>query len=33
MAGYIACMGERKGVHRILERKPERKEITWKIQA
>jgi hypothetical protein len=30
--GHVAPMGEKKGVCRVLVRKPEGKENTWKIQ-
>jgi len=32
-AGYVACMGERRGVYKFLVGKPEGKETTSKTQA
>jgi len=28
--GHVACMGERRGIYRVLVGKPEGKETTWK---
>jgi len=30
--GHVACMGERRGVYRILMGKPERKRPIWKLR-